>query len=73
MERVDEILVAVFKLNQEQVIENMRMEDVGNWDSLTHMDLIVAIEDILKIELSGDDIADMITFDAVREIVQKYI
>ena len=49
------------------------MNDISNWDSLTHMGLIVAIESELCIELSGDDIAEMITFDAIRTTVSKYI
>jgi acyl carrier protein len=37
------------------------------------MDLIVAIEDEYKIQLTGDDIAEMITFNAIREILKKYV
>jgi len=48
------------------------MDDISNWDSLTHMSLIVAIEDEFGFEISGDDIAEMITFDAIRSIVTKY-
>ena len=49
------------------------MKDIARWDSITHMDLIVTIEDEFKIQLNGDDIAEMITFDAIRQIVHKYI
>ena len=49
------------------------MSDLANWDSLSHMGLIVAIEDEFKIELSGDEIAEMITFDEIRNIVSKHI
>lgn len=73
MEKINEIIATVFKIDPKQVEKNLGMGDVGNWDSITHMDLIVSIEEEFKIELSGDDIADMTTFDAIRQIVANYI
>jgi acyl carrier protein len=37
------------------------------------MNLIVSIEDEFKIELSGDEIAEMVTFNQIREIIQKHL
>ncbi len=73
MAKINEILIKIFKISPEESEKNLEMKDVAKWDSLTHMDLIVMIEDELKIELSGDDIADMVTFDAIRGTVKKYI
>lgn len=73
MEKINNILVKTFKIGHEESKKNLSMADVATWDSLTHMDLIVTIEDELKIVLSGDDIAEMITFDFIRSTVKKYI
>ncbi len=73
MEKINEILIKIFKISSEEAIKNLGMSEVAKWDSLTHMDLIVSIEDEFNIQLSGDDIAEMITFDAIRSIVKKYI
>jgi acyl carrier protein len=72
MEKVNEILAKTLKLSIEEVAKNLGMDDVSNWDSLSHMNLIVAIEDGYNIEISGDDIAEMTTFDSIRTIVAKY-
>jgi len=72
MEKINKVLIEVLKVSEDQVVENLGMEDVNDWDSLTHMNLIVAIENDFEIELSGDDIAEMINFNAIREIVTKY-
>jgi acyl carrier protein len=49
------------------------MSDVANWDSLTHMNLIVNIEEEFKIELTGDEIAEMTTFEQIKEVIQKHL
>ena len=73
MEKINQLLADTLKISTEQASENLGMDDVSTWDSLTHMNLIVAIEDEFKIELSGDDIAEMISFDAIRSTVAKYL
>lgn len=73
MEKINLILGKIFKLPAEKVSENLTMNDIPNWDSLTHMDMIVSIEEEFKIMLSGDDIAEMITFDSIRTVVAKYL
>jgi acyl carrier protein len=72
MQKLNQILIETLKISPEDVTLNLGMDDVRNWDSLTHMTLIVTIENDFGIELSGDDIAEMITFDKIREIVKKY-
>jgi acyl carrier protein len=73
MEKLNSIIASVLKLSPEKASENLSMNDVAAWDSLSHMGLIVAIEDEFKIEMSGDDIAEMTSFDAIRRIVVKYV
>ena len=73
MDKINLILANTFNISNEEVLKNLGMEDVNNWDSLSHMNLIVCIEDEFKIELTGDDISEMITFDQIRDVIQKYI
>lgn len=72
MEKLSQILSDNFKIPMEETSKNYGMKDINNWDSLSHMHLIVAIEDEFKIQLSGDEIAEMTTFDSIREIVKKH-
>lgn len=72
MQKLNQLLAETFKISMEEVEKNLGMNDVNNWDSLSHMNLIVSIEDEFKIELSGDEIAEMITFDQIRDIIQKH-
>lgn len=73
MQKLNQLLAETFKISIEEAAKNLGMNDVNNWDSLSHMNLIVSIEEEFKIELSGDEIAEMISFDQIREIIQKHI
>tara|TARA_B100000963_G_C22294374_1_gene522844 strand:- start:31 stop:255 length:225 start_codon:yes stop_codon:yes gene_type:complete len=72
-EKINNILVDILKVQKDITSEDLTMDDVNNWDSLTHMNLIVAIEDEFGIEISGDDIAEMISFSSIKKTVAKYL
>ena len=73
MDKISEIIIEILKVSEEDTHQNLGMDDVSNWDSLTHMNLIVAIEVEFGIEISGDDIAEMTSFESIKKIVAKYI
>lgn len=72
MEKINDIIARTFKISAEEAAKDLDMKEVSRWDSLTHMDLITTIEDEFKIQLTGDEIAEMTTFSAVRSIVGKH-
>jgi len=42
-----------------------------NWDSLFHLNLIVAIEQEFQVRLTDDDIVDLTSFEAAAKIVEQ--
>jgi acyl carrier protein len=71
--KINKILADNLKISLDQAEQNLTMQDVNDWDSLSHMNLIVAIEDEFQIQLTGDEIAEMISLEKIREIVQKHL
>lgn len=71
MNTLNNILVAIFKIEASQLSNELTMEDIVLWDSLKHMELITTIENELNIELSVDDIMAMISIKAIRDIVTQ--
>lgn len=57
--RVRAILSDVFRLRDAEIHPGLTKDDVGNWDSLTQMDLVVSLERAFAIELGINDIARM--------------
>ena len=65
--KINDILKRVLRVSTEDLKKDLGINDVENWDSLTHMTLIVDIENELNIELTGDEIAEMTSFSKIRE------
>lgn len=72
-EKLAQIFIAQLNVSESDTKEDKKMEQVDSWNSLSHMNLIVAIEDEFKIELSGDHIAEMTSFEAIKKVIKSYL
>ena len=68
-EQINIILKNVLNVSDDDISKDLGIHDVDNWDSLSHMSLIVEIENNLNIELTGDEIAEMISFGRIKKIL----
>ena len=63
--KVENLLSEVLQMPSSEITDDLTMKDVEAWDSLKHMELIVALEQSFEIQLSFDEIVAM---QSVREI-----
>lgn len=52
---------------------NITMEEVEEWDSLKHIQLLSAIEDVFGIEIQFEDTIEMISGKSILKKIKKYI
>ena len=71
MEKVEKILCRVFGLKEDEINDDVTMESIERWDSLTHMDLITSLETELDIQFDMDEIMSMTDVKTIREIIKK--
>ncbi|MBB3315498.1 acyl carrier protein [Rhizobium sp. BK181] len=64
-DRLVTLLADVFGLRREEIVPHLTKDDVGSWDSLKQMDLVVSLEREFNVEL---EIADIITMTSVEKI-----
>lgn len=64
-EKLKGLLAEVLQISAATITDDLAMKDVDAWDSLKHMEVIVALEASFQLQLSFDDIVAM---QSVREI-----
>lgn len=64
------IIKETFNCDGDALQDDLDLRDLSGWDSLNHMTFIMTIEKEFEIELSGDDIADMVTLSNIRRILE---
>ncbi len=56
----------------EDILETLNYQDITEWDSVGHMNLVAEIEDAFDIMFETDDIIDFSSYVKGKEILAKY-
>jgi len=60
----------IFNLNEGEYSDSLNMEDIANWDSLKHMELITNLESKYNITLEMMEIVNMRSIGTIIETLQ---
>ena len=60
------VMSAVFGISVDDINNNSSSITVKNWDSLKHMNLIIALEEEFEIEFSDDEIMEMKGYASIK-------
>lgn len=64
-EAIKEIMAQVFRIDAGSITPDTSPETVANWDSLKHMQLIMALEDEFGIEFPDESIPEMLSYGLI--------
>ncbi len=67
--RLVTVLTDVFALRADQIVPGLSKNDVGSWDSLKQMDLVVSLEHEFGIALEIHDIIKMNSVAAIIDVL----
>ena len=71
LEKYTNVLVDNLQITAEQC-KGLQYQGVELWDSVGHMALVAALEDVFDVMLETDDIVDLSSFEKGMDILQKY-
>lgn len=70
-EKLKEIVATVFEIDPDSVNENTSTETVEAWDSMNHMNLIIAVEEEFGIKIFDDDAVELLSFSELSSYLER--
>ena len=70
--KYQDIFIKSLSIDSNKFNENIKYNEIPEWDSIGHMTLISALEEEYKISLETDDIVDFSSFKKGIELLKKY-
>ena len=70
-EQVRNIASDIFGITAEKITTESSPETIENWDSMQHLNLVLAIEEKFGVQLDPEDIEQMKNIGAVAALVEK--
>ncbi len=71
-QKYKETFIKSLSIEEKKFNENIKYNEIDEWDSIGHMTLMSALEEEFKITLETDDIVDFSSFKKGIEILKKY-
>jgi acyl carrier protein len=68
---IEQILSDVFSITESNINDDLELREIPLWDSMSHMMLILQIEERFKIDFNGDEIADLRSVRDIRAVLRK--
>jgi acyl carrier protein len=70
-EQVRNVASDIFGIPVERITVESSPETIENWDSMQHLNLVLAIEEKFGVQLDPEDIEQMKNIGAVAALVEK--
>ncbi|MCR4691491.1 MAG: acyl carrier protein [Lachnospiraceae bacterium] len=70
LEKYNNAFIETFEI-KEDMLPDLKYQDIDAWDSVGHMGLIAALEDAFDIMMDTDDIIDFSSYQKGKEILAK--
>ena len=71
-EKYQTIFIKSVSMDEKKFTENLKYNEIPEWDSIGHMTLISGLEEGFSVSMETDDIVDFSSFKKGIEILKKY-
>ena len=72
-QRIKEIMSEVFQVPVEDIRPDTSPEEVENWDSLTHLNMVLALEEEFSIRFESEQVVEMLSFELICRMVNEQV
>jgi acyl carrier protein len=66
-DRVRHILGVALEMPEQQISESLSAEDTSNWDSIRHLNLVMALEETFGVSFSSDELGRLTSYRAIAD------
>ena len=70
-ERVYKIISQVFNVPIENINDESSSDDIETWDSLKHMNMVLALEEEFNVQFGEEQILEMLNVGLIIEILKE--
>jgi len=71
-QRLKEVLARIFTVSVAVITEDASPDTIENWDSLRYMSLVLALEEEFGVELTDDQVVEIISYKLIKIVMQEH-
>lgn len=67
------VMASVLKVDISAIDENSSMDNIKSWDSLGHMNLVLALEDEFKVVIPDEDAGNITSYKLIMAVLNELL
>lgn len=72
-EKIKKIMSVIFEIPSGEINENSSSDNIENWDSLRHLNMIVALEEEFGVSIPDDEVGNLVNFKLVELTINELL
>ena len=72
-DRIKNVMAAVFDISPNEITDDSSPHDIKGWDSVKHMNLVLALEEEFNIRFEEAEIPSLVKFKIIAATIQAYV
>jgi acyl carrier protein len=67
------VMAAMLGVDKTEITPNSSMDTITNWDSLRHMNLVLALEDEFKVSIPDEDAGNITSYQLIKLVLEDLL
>jgi len=72
-DRIKNIMSAVFEIPAFEINGDSSVDTIKSWDSLKHMNLVIALEEEFQITIPDEEVGNLISYPLIKLILKEIL
>ena len=72
-ERIKDTMAAVFNMPVKKISNASSRDNIKNWDSLKHLQLIMALEEEFNVTIEEEHAVEMLNYSLIQNIINEIL
>ena len=71
--KINQVMSAVFEIPVESIADDASSDNIENWDSLRHLNLILALEDEFGVSIPDEEVGNLVNYKLIKLVINDLL
>ena len=71
-EKLKQVLSRIFNVSLDMITGDASPDTIENWDSVRHMNLVLALEEEFDFEFTDDQVVEIISYALIKIVLKEH-
>ena len=67
--KIKQVMSAVFEIPVESITDEASSDNIENWDSLRHLNLILALEEEFDVSIPDEEVGNLVNYKLIELVI----